>query len=124
MLHYPVVFLESCREDENIVHIHHHNTFINQTLEDLIHHCLEGGRTVSETKEHDSRLKESSICTEGRFPLITILDPDVVISPPYIQFGEELCFGYLGNEVRDQWEWVCILDGESIQFPIALNEPK
>ena len=50
---------------------------------------LEGGRGVGETKEHDSRFKEALVGNKGGFPLMSILDTDIVVSPLYIEFGED-----------------------------------
>ena len=39
-------------EDQDVVQIDHHNTFHYEVPEDVIHHGLEGSRTVSHSKEH------------------------------------------------------------------------
>ena len=39
-------------EDQDVVQVDHHNTFRYEVLEDVVHHGLEGGRTVSHSKEH------------------------------------------------------------------------
>ena len=46
--------------------------------EGVIHESLEHGRGVTEAKEHDSRFKESFVGDEGHFPLMTILDADII----------------------------------------------
>ena len=38
---------------QDIVHVDHHIAFINEVLEDVVHHGLEGGWAVGEAKEHD-----------------------------------------------------------------------
>ena len=50
---------------------------------------LEGGRGVGETKEHDGRFKEAFVDNEGSFPLVSVLDMDIVVSPLYIKFGKD-----------------------------------
>ena len=54
----------------------------------VIHHCLEGGRRVSETEEHDLRLKQSPVGGECGLPLIPFLDTYVIIAPSNVKFGE------------------------------------
>jgi len=49
--HLLVLFLH-LGEDQDVVQIDHHNTFCYEIPEDVIHHGLEGGRTVSHSKEH------------------------------------------------------------------------
>ena len=39
-------------EDQDVVQIDHHNTFHYEVLEDVVHHGLEGGQTVSHSKEY------------------------------------------------------------------------
>ena len=57
------------------------NPFHDHVLEDVVHHCLGGGRAVHEAKEHDLWFKESMVCAEGSFPFISIADPHVVEAP-------------------------------------------
>jgi len=39
-------------EDQDVVQVDHHNTFYYEVLEDVVHHGLKGGWTVSHSKEH------------------------------------------------------------------------
>jgi len=48
---FPMIFKGFC-EDEYVVYKHNHYPFINEFLEDFIHHCLEGGQAVGKAKEH------------------------------------------------------------------------
>ena len=50
---------------------------------------LKGGRGVGETKEHDCRFEENFVGDEGSFPLVSILDMNIVVSPLYIEFGKD-----------------------------------
>ena len=50
---------------QDIVHIDRHISFINEVLEDVIHHGLEGGQAVGEAKEHDQGFEEAP-CNEYR----------------------------------------------------------
>ena len=68
-------------EDQNVVQIDHHNTFRYEVLEDVIHHGLEGSWTVSHSKEHYQGFKQASIGLEGRLPLVSGLNVNVVETP-------------------------------------------
>ena len=51
-----VVFLFClAAEDEDVVHVDDHDSFVDELLEDVVHHCLEHHQAVSETKRHDKR---------------------------------------------------------------------
>ena len=71
---------------QDIVHIDCYIPFINEVLKDVVHHGLEGGRAVGEAKEHDQRFEEAPIHSEGSFPLVSLFDSHIVVSPMYIQF--------------------------------------
>ena len=71
---------------QDIVHIDHHVSFINEVLEDVIHHGLESGQAIGEAEEHDQGFEEAPIDLEGSFPLVSLLDSYIVVSPTYIQF--------------------------------------
>src|ERR1700742_2782823 len=84
-------FLLRLGENENVVHVDHHNSFIYEFLEDVVHHCLEGCWTVAETKKHDEWFKGSTVSAESGLPFIAFTNTDVVVPPTHIQLGEILC---------------------------------
>src|ERR1700677_3570307 len=74
----------------NIVHIDSNDGPLESVLCDdilvyLIHHCLECCGGVAKSKKHDSGLKESISCFERCFVFIALFDPDVVVSPSYVE---------------------------------------
>ena len=97
--------------EEDVVHVDDDYSFINQVLEQIVHHRLKRGRQVTHSEKHYSWFKQSSIGLECRFPLVPIPDPYVVISPSYVQFSE--IFGVFDfiHKFGDQREWVGILYG-------------
>jgi hypothetical protein len=64
------------------------DSLCDEVLEYLIHHSLEGGQTIGETKVHHKWLKEVSICAESGLPLITLSDMDIIVSPVHIELGD------------------------------------
>src|SRR6267154_3607462 len=86
----------SC-SDQDIIHIDYHIACSNLIAECGIHYGLESGWRISESKEHNSGLKESSVCLEGCFPLIAIFDANIIISPSHIEFSEPLFLDELGD---------------------------
>ena len=57
---------------------------------DIIHHCLEHCRGVTQSKEHDSWLKQPLVSLECSLPLIPFLDLHIVESPSEVKYSEEL----------------------------------
>ena len=58
------------------------------SLEDVVHHGLEDGWTVSYSKEHYQGFEQTSIGLEGHLPLVSGLNANVVETPMDIQLGE------------------------------------
>src|SRR5258705_1869114 len=85
-----LVIGEGLGVDEDIIHIAYGLTIVDEVLEDIIHHHLEHHRGVTQSKEHDSWLKQPSVSSECSLPLIPFLDPHVIESPSEVKYGEEL----------------------------------
>jgi len=89
-------------EDQDVVQVDHHNTFHYEVSEDVVHHGLEGGQTVSHFKEHYQGFEQALIGSEGRLPLISRLNANIVETPMDIQLGEVSGPTELGHEFGDQ----------------------
>ena len=85
---------------------------------DMNHWKVEGG--VGHAKEHNSGLVESPVGNESGLPLVSVIDVDVVIPPSYVKLGEDLGVFDFVNEVRDQWEGVCISDCMAVKVLVVL----
>ena len=71
-------------------------TVVDGISEDIIHHHLECCGGVTQSKEHDSWLKQSSVSLECSLPLIPFLDLHIVESPSEIEYSEELSIVEVG----------------------------
>src|SRR6266436_879067 len=87
--------------NEYVIHIADSLIVVNEGVEDVIHHGLEGGRQVAQSEEHDEWLKESSVCGEGCLPLISFFEMDVVEAPAEVQGGEPFRIMQPSEHVRD-----------------------
>jgi len=54
-------------DDEDVVHVDGHDSFVNELSKDVINHCLECHWAVSETKEHDKRFKQALVIQKATF---------------------------------------------------------
>jgi len=118
------MFLFCLRKDQNVVQVHHYDPFSYESSEDVVHHSLEGGRTVGHSKEHHKRLEEVTVGAKGRFPFIFRLDTYVIETPSDIKFCEVPGSAELGDEFGDEREGVPVLDGYSVQRTIVLDQPE
>ena len=78
------------RVDEEVIHVDDEPSFCNHIPERVGHESLESGGRVGHAEEHNSRFVESPVGNESSFPLVSLLDSDIVISPLYIKLGEDL----------------------------------
>ena len=111
-------------KDQDVVQVDHHDTFRYEVLEDVVHHSLEDGQTVSYAKEHYQGFKQALIGLEGRFPLISGLNVDIVETPTNVQLGKVSGSTELQYEFGDQWEGVLILDRYGVECSVVLNQPE
>src|SRR5258708_23146795 len=119
-----LVIGEGAGVDKDIIHIAYGLTIVDEISEDIIHHCLECCRGVTQSEEHDSWLKQPSVSSERSLPLIPFLDPYVVESPSEVKYSEELSIMEVGQDIGDEGEGVGVLDHDLVQLPIVLYEVK
>src|SRR5258707_14998094 len=117
----PLMVCEGGRVDEDVVHVADGFIAIDKGVEDVVHHCLEGGQQVAQSKEHDKQLKESLVHGEGHLPLIPFLQLDIVEAPMEVQGGEPFCITEPGEHVGDQRKWVGVLHHDLIQLLVVLH---
>src|SRR5258708_19613445 len=85
-----LVIGEGVGVDEDIIHIAYGLTIVDEVSEDIVHHRLECCGGVTQSKEHDSWLKQPSVSLECSLPLIPFLDLHIIESPLEVKYGEEL----------------------------------
>ena len=76
--------------NEDVIHVADGLIAIDEGAEDVIHHCLEGGRRVAQSEEHDKGFKQSTVHGEGCLPLIPFLQSDIVETTAEVQGSEPL----------------------------------
>ena len=76
--------------DEEIIHVDNEPSFGNHVTEGVVHEALESGGGVGKSEEHHGRFEKSFVGNEGCFPLVTVLDSYVVVSPPDVELSEDL----------------------------------
>ena len=109
------------RIDKKVVHVDNEPSFCDHIVKGVVHEPLKGGRGIDMTKEHYSWFKESFIGDESGLLLVSVFDMDIVIPPADVKFGENLCSLEFINEIRDEWEGVCIVDHVFIDIAIVLT---
>ena len=109
-------------EDENVVQVDNYYTLHNEILEDVIHHCPEGGQTVSHTNKYHKGLKQTMVSMEGYLSLISGLDTYIVKSPSNVKFGKVLGSTKLRDKLRNQGKRVLVLNYHGIKCSVVLNK--
>jgi hypothetical protein len=90
-------------------------------LKYLIYHSLEGGQTIGETKVHHKWLKQASVCVKYCLPLVTLSDPNIIVSPAHVELGGVACTLEVMDYIVDQQEWVVILACDGIEGAVVLH---
>jgi len=94
-----MVLLHAFNIDEDVIEVHADHSLHNEVLKDLIHHCLEGRRTVCKAKEHHQWFKQPATHPKCSLLLITFLHLHILIPPLHIQFREVLGTAKLVDKV-------------------------
>src|SRR3979490_1509776 len=118
------VFGSVLRVDEDVVNVYADDSFHDEVLKDIVHHCLERSWTIGQTEEHHQRLIQPSVCPKCCLPLVSILNPNIVVPPSDIQLREVLSSPEMINQLWNEGEWIPIFDGHGIQPSVVLHEPK
>ena len=96
----------------------------DEVLKDFIHHGLECSRAVCESEEHYQGFEESTIGAKCCLQLVTLLDANIVITPPDIELGEVFRTSELIYEFRNDRQWVAVLHSHGIECTVVLNQAK
>ena len=107
--------------DENVIEVHTYRPFHDKVPEYVIYHGLEGGWAVREVEEHYQRFKQPLVGLKGTFPLITLMNANIVVPPVNIQLGEVFGSTKLIDELRDEGYRVAIFDGHCVQRLVVLH---
>ena len=106
--------------DKEVILIDDEPSFSNHVVEGVIHEAMEGSGGVGEPEEHYGGFKESFMGDKGCFPLVTIFDLYVVVSPPNVEFGEDFGVLQLVYKVRDEGKGVSVANGVFIDIAVVL----
>ena len=109
------------REDEKIIHVDNQPSFGDHILEGIVHESLESGRGITQAEEHDSWFKEAFVGDKHCFPLISILDVNIVVSRANIHLSEDRRPFELVHKVGDEREGVSIFNSVLVQVPVILT---
>src|SRR5260221_4868770 len=88
------------RVNEDVIHVADGLIAIDEGVEDVIHHCLEGGGQVAQSEEHDKGFKQSTVRGEGCLPLIPFLQSDIVETPAQVHDRDQLRVAQPGDPDR------------------------
>ena len=116
------MFFHRPSENKNVIQVDNYYTLHNEILEDVIHHCPEGGQTVSHTNKYHKGLKQTMVSMEGCLELISELDTYIVKSLSNVEFGEVLGSVKLRDKLRNQRERVLVLNCCGIKCLVVLNK--
>src|SRR5260221_2289471 len=98
----PLMVCEGGGVDEDVIQVANSFIAIDKGVEDVVHHHLDGGQQVAQSKEHDEWLEESLVHGEGCLPLIPFLQLDIFETPTEVQAGEQFRITQPGDATGNQ----------------------
>ena len=107
--------------NEEVVHVYDKPSFCDHIAKGVIHEVLESGGGIGEAKEHYSGLKESLMGDKGSFPLMSIFDSDIIVSPSDVELGEDFRPLEFIDKVGNEGKGVCITDSVFVDVAIVLT---
>ena len=103
-----------------VVHIDFEPSLSDHVSKDMIHECLKSWRSVTKTKEHHSGFKEAERSDECRFPLVFLLNMNVVIAPSNIKLSEQCGVLHIVDQFWNEGERISIMNSVGIEIMIIL----
>ena len=85
-----------------VVHVDDKLSFSDVVSEVEVHKCLKCQWGTAKSEKHYCWFEQSKRHDEGSLPLITLLDSDVIIPPPYVKLGKERELAKIVDEVGDK----------------------
>ena len=96
--------------------------FQYDVAKDVVHHGLEGGRRVCQTKEHHCQFEKSITCLEGALFLVAILNTYVVIPTVDVHFHIILGSSQVMNVICCTWDGHHVAHHHSVDLPVVLDQ--
>jgi hypothetical protein len=106
--------------NEQVIHVNDEPSFSDEVAKKMVHECLERGRGVAESKEHNSWFEETEGSDEHHLPVVFRSDQHIVKSPAYVHFSKDARAPESVDEVRDKGEGVCVFNGVGVDIPVVL----
>ena len=88
--------------DGEVVHVDDKPSIPDVISKVEIHECLECWWGATKSKKHHRWFEQPQRRNEGSFPFISLLDPNIVIPPSYIELGKEGKLAKVIDEVGDK----------------------
>ncbi|KAF8230462.1 hypothetical protein L208DRAFT_1281945 [Tricholoma matsutake] len=106
--HNVLMFINQFHKDEDVIQVDTDHSFHNEILKNIVHHRLECGRGVCESKKHHQGFEKPAIHAKRGFPFVTLFHAHIVVPPLHIKFCK----------------WISVFDHEGIESAIILYKPE
>ena len=85
-----------------VIHVDFEPAFGNHVSENMVHEGLKSPGGIANSKEHDGWFKQSERSDECSFPLIFLINMEIVVTPANVEFSEVSGVLHVINEFRDK----------------------
>jgi len=104
-----------------IVHIYLEDQFADKFLENVVHQLLECSRGIAQAKEHNEGFEETELGEEGSFPLVSLLDANIVEAPADVKFRENLGSTHSVKNIVNSRKGILVSDCVRVEPSVVLN---
>ena len=108
------MFVRVPRKDKYVVQVNHYE-FVKEVGKYTVHEVLESRRSIGKTEMHDHEIERAILSLERGLPFITWSDANEIIGCSKIDLGVDIQMVKAIEEVWDEWQWITILFGDSIE---------
>ena len=98
-------------EDKEVVHVNDKPSFSDHVSEEVVHESLESCRRVGKSEEYYCWFKEAFVRDEGSFPLVAVLDANIIVPPANVKLSKQFGVFEFVDGVRDEWKGICVSGG-------------
>ena len=113
-----LVLVDGAAVNDDIVEVHH-KKFAGEGPENFVHEAHKCAWSIGETEWHDEPFIQSLACLEGRLPLVTFPDTNLMITVSEVQLGEDRGSSELIQKIVDAGNRKAIAHRDTVDGPVV-----
>ena len=117
------MILECSAIHHYVIQVHNHEV-VEKWLEHFVHERAKCGGCISKAKRHHKEFERLVPCCARCLWFVSLGDAHLVVLGVQVEFGEVPRFAKLVEQVRNQGNWILVLDSDFIEHSIVDAHPQ